>query len=250
MNSLLTPQVLIPLFVSILSISFAIYQYFDKRKIERKNATLELASNELLLKEKQYNLKADLIVFYVDTSLASIFSYEGVMNRIQQHPVDKQEFDRSLALWAKELSNSLPFKCSVFIVKNHKYEELRDYCVNPDDADPNEHALMAMLLRNEGKFPASKVWLAFHKFDVDGSVVGELTKEQAALNIDVIQPGEAALVFISHKNNAAGKKFGIELEPDHQLHYYDNLLQKEVEMEVRIPYATPRLVDKGLLLRG
>ena len=81
-------QTAISLLLSIVSIAFGAYQYFDKRKIEKKNAELLNRKAELELKEKEFQTKADPVVYYLETNFASIFSYSrGLSARAKQEPM-------------------------------------------------------------------------------------------------------------------------------------------------------------------
>ena len=72
----------------------------------------------------------------------------------------------------------------------------------------------------------------------------------APVTVDAIGPGEAVLILLSHIDPQSGNRYGHELMPNQSLSYFDKFLGKRQDMKVRAPYETPKIVDKGLLIRG
>ena len=108
----------IPILVTIASLAFGAFQYFDKRGQERTLLGLQIEKQELELKiaeAKRRKKQGDISVHYVVTDFQSI-----------QEWIDHQTtFDEALLNWLRFLKKALPFETSLHHHKNTVYTEIK-----------------------------------------------------------------------------------------------------------------------------
>lgn len=101
----------IPILVTIASLTFGAFQYFDKRVQEQALLKLEVEKKELELKiieAERRQKQADISINYVVTDFQSI-----------QECIDHQvTFDEALLKWLSFLEKRLPFKTSLQLREN------------------------------------------------------------------------------------------------------------------------------------
>lgn len=200
----------IPILVTIASLTFGAFQYFDKRVQEQALLKLEVEKKELELKiieEERRQKQADISINYVVTDFQSI-----------QECIDHQAtFDEALLKWLSSLEKVLPFETSLQIRENTVYAEIKSY-----DKDIINHNLTFLLLRNAGKSNATNIRIGFRGLE-----------QEASLVINRLEPRQGVMVPIEHYDNQTKKHFGTWLIPDIRLTYFDIFLDKNKELKVR-----------------
>ncbi|MCP3891792.1 MAG: hypothetical protein GY702_23445 [Desulfobulbaceae bacterium] len=206
----------IPIIVSIASLVFGFFQYFDKRSqgktlaaLGKERQKLELKIQKAELREKQANIS----VHYVVTDFQSI-----------QEWIDHQTtFDEALLKWLRFLEKTLPFTASLHHRENTVYKEIKSY-----EEDITNHYLAFLLLQNTGKSDAKSIHIGFDAIGKDD--------EQDQVNLlvmDHLEPGHGVMIPIEHYDIQANKHFGTWLIPANNLSYLDTYLQENKQLKVR-----------------
>ena len=206
----------LPILVTIASLAFGAFQYFDKRGQQRTLLDLQVRKQELELKiaeAEKRTMQADISIHYVVTDFQSI-----------QEWIDHQTtFDQALLNWLGFLEQALPFEVSLHHRENTVYKEIKSY-----DKDLTNHYLTFFLLRNVGKANATDIHIGF-----DNIGIGSDQEQEHLLVIDRLEPGHGVIVPIEHYDIQTNKHFGTWLIPDIRLTYFDTFLEENKELEVR-----------------
>lgn len=236
--------------IAALSFLWGMIQYFDKRKSDKKSLELKNKVTEYEVMEKAYKNRADLVVFYIETKLGSLLTYGcGASSWFEVPRLTQEDFESAFIEWVQAIKKTIPFPIKMSFMANPKYERLKRFIASADSNNGANHLLCFMLLRNEGSYAATEISIDFQ----DIGVATEIIEPEASIDsmtIDAIGPGEAVLIHLSHINPESGDRYGYELMPRESLIYFDKFLGKKQTIKVRPPYETPKIVDKGLLIRG
>jgi len=230
----------IPILVTIASLAFGAFQYFDKRDQERtlldlqvKNQELEVDIAEAEIRKKQ----ADISIDYIVTDFRSIPVRIDHGTTFDEALFDAL-FDEALLNWLRFLETRLPFETSLHLRENTVYAEIKSY-----DEDITNHYLTFLLLRNAGKSNATKIRIGF-----DAISTGSDLEQEHLLVLDRLEPGHGVIVPIEHYDIQTNKHFGTWLMPAIRLTYFDIYLEENKELKVREKYnsaailgPTPRL---------
>lgn len=227
-NSNLTRiKVLIPIAISVLSLVFGAYQYFDKRDLEKEKNMLEI---ELIKKKNQ----ADITINYLETDLNSI--YEWV-----EHGVD---IDEAILKWLSYLEDILPFNVKLGMLENFIYKKIKEHTKNIDPYDwrqVNERLqdqyISFFLIRNEGGSKATNIYTRFYKY-ING---GE--SEDFPIRIDQLDPGTGVMFCIDYFNIKTGEHYAPVLEQNIKLEYFDVFLKKKQEIPIRSKLESTRIIS-------
>ena len=201
----------IPILVTIASLIFGAFQYFDKRAQEETLKNLELKIKEAEIREKQ----ADISIHYVVTDFQTIKAWSS-----QQATFDEE----GLLNWLRFLEKVLPFETSLHIWGNTVYAEIMSYYVE----DTTNHYLTFLLLRNAGKSNAKNIHIGFDAIDI-----GSDREQEHSLDLNRLEPGHGVMVPIEHYDILTNKYFGTWLRPAIRLTYFDSFLEENKELTVR-----------------
>jgi hypothetical protein len=209
--------VLMPIAISLASLIFGAYQYFDKR-------TLETKLNELKIMAARKE-QSDMTVHYVQADLESF------------HTIG--DFDTAMLSWAKRLERVLPFATNVRILDNQVYKELRDY-----HGEVKDHMVSFLLIRNSGGSRAKNI-----RFELEGTVPEnkELLSEKIA--VEELAPGDGCIVVTGHHHAKSNERYGRSLSPGLDLQWFDVFLEEEKSLPIRRPYETATLVTPRIEIR-
>lgn len=212
--------VVISIIVSVLSLGFGVYQYFDKRGLEKELARLKIG--ETLMKNK-----ADISIQYLETDLESITTHV-------EHGVS---FDEACLRWLDHLGKTSFFGVTYKILENPVYREIKDYRGNTQD-----HFITFFLINNTGGSKAIKMLTNFRR-------VLDRQSEDYIVEVDQLVPGEGVMFPMDHFDKE--KHYGARLLPkDYRLEYFDQYLKKEQEITIRRKLHSPRIIaPKVRLLR-
>ncbi len=206
----------IPILVTIASLAFGAFQYFDKRGQEQTLLDLQVKKQELEFKiaeAERRKKQADISIHYVVTDFQSI-----------QEWIDHQTtFDEAIINWLRFLEKALPFASSLHHRENKVYAEIKSY-----DEDITNHYLTFLLLRNAGKSNATNIRI---RFDAIGT--GSNLEQGHLLVLDRLEPGHGVIVPIEHYDIQTNKHFGTWLKPAIRLAYFDIYLEEDKELKVR-----------------
>jgi hypothetical protein len=208
----------IPILVAIASLAFNIFQYVDKRALEKK-------IHEEEIRQKQVDISIDYIV----TDFQSI-----------QEWIDRgKKFDEALLNWLRFLEEALPFETSLHLIENTVYAEIKSYAeTKSHDEDITNHDLTFLLLRNAGKSNAENIRIGFSD-----------REQEHPLVIPRIEPGYGVMAPIEHYDNQKNKHFGTRLIPATRLTYFDTLLDEDKEEEVRWKADQARILAPTIRLK-
>jgi len=214
-------KVLIPIAISVLSLVFGAYQYFDKRNLEEEKNMLEI---ELIKKKNQ----ADITINYLETDLASI--YEWV-----EHGVD---IDEAFLEWLSYLESRLPFNVKLGMLENFIYKKIKEHIKNIEhDGDIQDQYISFFLIRNEGGSKATNIYTRFYKY-ING---GE--SEDFPIKIDQLDPGTGVMFCIDYFNIKTGEHYAPVLEQNIKLEYFDVFLKKKQEISIRSKLDSTRIIS-------
>lgn len=200
----------IPILVTIASLAFGAFQYFDKRDQEQILLDLQVEKNELELKiveAERREKQADISIEYVVTDFQTI----------KEWIAHGTTFDEALLNWLRVLEKALPFETSLRLRENTVYAEIKSY-----DEDITNHYLTFLLLRNAGKSNATNIRIGFSD------------REQEHLQvINRLEPGYGVMIPIEHYDIQTNEHFGTRLMPAGHLTYFDIFLDENKEKKVR-----------------
>lgn len=207
--------VILPIFISVLSLGFGVYEYFDKRELERKLAELEN--------------KADIYIQYLETDLESIHTYVH----------HGSSFDKACLQWLHHLEMTPVFGIKLEMLENPIYREIKEYKESISD-----HYVTFFLINNTGGNKATKISAVFDK-------VTNGHREDCQVELDQLEPGKGVMFLIDHFNITTRKYYGSRLVPkDYQLKYFDVFLEGWQNIKIRSKLQSPRIVaPKVRLLR-
>ncbi len=222
----------IPIVVTIASLTFGAFQYFDKRGQEQTLLDLQVKKQELELKiaeAERRKKQADISIHYVVTDFQSI-----------QESIDHQTaFDEAILNWLRFLEKALPFATSLHHRENTVYAEIKSY-----DEDITNHYLTFLLLRNAGKSNATNIRIGF-----DAIGTGSNLEQEHLLVLDRLEPGHGVIVPIEHYDIQTNKHFGTWLMPAIRLTYFDVYLEENKELKVREKYNSAAILGPTLRLQ-
>lgn len=205
----------IPILVTIASLAFGAFQYFDKRGQERTLLDLQVKKKELELKiaeAERRKKQADISIDYVVTDFQSIKEW-----------IDHQTtFDEAIFNWLRFLEKALPFETSLHHRENTVYAEVKSY--GEDITNPY---LTFLLLRNAGKSNATNIRIGFVAIGM-----GSDREQEHLLVLDRLESGHGVMVPIEHYDIQTNKHFGTWLMSAIRLTYFDIFLEKKGEFKV------------------
>lgn len=224
--------VLIPIAISVLSLFFGGYQYFDKRDLEKEKNKLEI---ELIKKKNQ----ADITINYLETDLTSICEWV-------EHGVD---IDEAFLKWLSYLERILPFNVKLGMLENFIYKKIKEHVKNiePDDwgkvnGDIQDQYISFFLIRNEGGSKATNIYTRFYEYIISGE------SEYFPIKIGQLDPGAGVMFCIDYFNKETGEHYAPVLEQSSKLEYFDVFLKKKQEMFIRSKNDSPRIISPKIRL--
>ncbi len=229
----------IPILITIVSLAFGAFQYFDKRGQEQTLLDLQVEKDKLQVEKEKLELKiaeaerrqkqADISINYVVTDFQSI-----------QERIDYQAtFDEAVLKWLRFLEKRLPFETSLQIRENTVYAEIKSY-----DEDITNHYLTFLLLRNAGKSNATNIRIGFS----DESGEWSDREQEHLLVLNRLEPGHGVMVPIEHYDIQTNEHFGTRLIPATRLTYFDIFLEENKEQKVREKDNHARILGPTLRL--
>ncbi|UCG50869.1 MAG: hypothetical protein JSW58_11780 [Candidatus Latescibacterota bacterium] len=223
----------IPILISIASLTFGAFQYFDKRSQEQTLLDLQVKKQELELKiaeAERRKMQADISVDYVVTDFQSIKEWTDHQNT----------FDEAMLKWLRFLENALPYATSLHHRENTIYTEIKSY-----NEDTTNHYLTFLLLRNVGRSNATDIRVGFDAIDNRGDM-----EREHSLVLDRLEPGHGVIVPIEHYDIQTNEHFGTWLTPADRLTYFDTYLEEKKDMKVREKYDSAAILGPTLRLGG
>jgi len=225
-SNLIRIKVLIPIAISVLSLVFGAYQYFDKRNLEREWKILEI---ELIKKKNQ----ADITINYLETDLTSICEWV-------EHGVD---IDEAFLKWLSYLERILPFNVKLGMLENFIYKKIKEHIKNIEhDEDIQDQYISFFLIRNEGGSKATNIYTRFYEYIISGE------SEYFPIKIDQLDPGAGVMFCIDYFNKKTGEHYAPVLEQSSKLEYFDVFLKKKQEMFIRSKLDSPRIISPKIRL--
>jgi hypothetical protein len=116
-------KVIIPIIISILSLSFNFYQYFDNKDLKDRNLKLSNTLKELEAIKSKIELRKLELMNYAKLQL----------NILETHlpdivlPMKMIPFDEALSEFLSNLEKELPLKSKLVVIKNESYNKLKTY---------------------------------------------------------------------------------------------------------------------------
>lgn len=212
--------VLIPIIISVLSFGFGVYQYFDKRFIEKE-------LNELKTKETLVKNQADIYIQYLETDLESIHTYTA----------HGSSFDEACLKWLRHLEATPVFGVKLELVENLIYKEIKDFRGNIKD-----HYITFFLINNTGANKATNISTTFYRRKND-------EVEDFPIKLDLIESGKGVMFAIDHFNVKTNKYYSSRLDPkDGSIEYFDVFLGEKKKIKIRPKLNSPKLVSPKVRL--
>ena len=212
----------IPIVVSILSLLFGAWQYFDKRGLQREIQKQQLKLNA-----------ADLIVNYLDTDIESIESQKDIVSG----PNLVSDIIRCIDKIVEPLHEGYDLQLQLTAVLNDIDKSLQREtlgAIRPEFSERIKEAespqLSFLLIRNSGRSNAVKVSLAY-----------ETLNGGEDLLIGVIEPNRGVLIPIMAYELSNMQPLSLEITPN-LLRYTDASTGKTHEVKVRNKFKIPRFV--------
>lgn len=206
--------VVVPIAVSIASLLFGVFQYFDKRGLERDLNEQQLKMNS-----------ADLEVYYLETDLESILITSNF-----------DDLTSATLQWMEEVERYLEIQ-NVQLQETPVLLEIADAIYGNEDLnDAQDPQLSFLFIRNMGRANASNASLAYETRDTEYRSLGRST-----LVIGVIEANHAVIVPIGAYEAHTERILSSEIKPS-RLEYTDESTGKAVAFEVRERYQSPRYV--------
>jgi hypothetical protein len=240
----------IPILVTIASLTFNAFQYFDKRaqgetllaqeetllaqEETLKNLQIEKGKLELKIAEGEIRKKqADISIDYIVTDFRSIPVRIDHGTTFDKALFDAL-FDEALLNWLRFLEMALPFETSLQLRESTVYAEIKSYY-----EDITNHYLTFLLLRNAGKSDATNIRIGFRIGFSDESGEWSDREQEHLLVLNRLEPGHGVMVPIEHYDIQTNEHFGTWLKPTSRLTYFDTFLEENKELRVRQkePYA-------------
>lgn len=229
--------VIIPIVISVLSLVFGVYQYFDKRvseknrmNLQKVNMDLDKKIKELQQREKLMKNQADINIHYLETDLKGILMTHGKGFT----PFHEVNFEKACLAWLSYLETILPFDVELTMLESIVYKEIMKYRDNIQD-----HHISFFLIRNAGGSKATNISTIFTRRNKG-------KREAYPIRIDQLDPRTAVIFPIDHFNKKTQEYYDTVLLPGYGLEYFDEFLTRNKEMSIRPKLAITRIVGLGI----
>lgn len=212
--------VIIPIVISVLSLGFGVYQYVDKRTLEKE--IMDLRGKEIRQKNK-----ADVFIQYLESDLESILTY-----------VDHgSSFDEACLKWLGYLQRTPNFGVRLEMVESPILREIEAYRGEVED-----HYVTFLLINNTGGGKATDVSSSFSR-------IRNGERKDFAVKLDQLEPGDGVIFPIDHFDQRQEKYHGSRLRPrDYRLQYFDVFLNENKEITIREKLDSPKIVAPKIRL--
>lgn len=229
--------VIIPVVISVLSLVFGVYQYFDKRdlqnvnmKLDQEIKDLDQEIKELERREKLMKNQAEIDIHYLEADL------KGILRSDPEYSVSKGKFEKAFLAWLSHLERALPFDVKLEIRETIVCKEIMKYC-----NDTQDHYISFFLIRNAGGSKATEISTTFTRRKND-------EREVCLIEIGQLYPRTGVIFPIDHFNKKTRKSYGTVLspEPRYELEYIDEFLTKKIKKKIRPKLAITTILAPGV----
>jgi hypothetical protein len=219
--------VLVPVIISLLSLVFGGWQYFEKRQIER-----------ILLRKTEAETSIQIEQCYIDAKLLDIyvmlrFAGEDKEVRINRS-IQEEEFDQAYIKWLIYLEQHLPWKVKLIPIKNICSEQLLRSI--QDRIVLKEFTLY--LIRNAGQYNLKDLKVSFK---------ASPNKGDDPIEVGLLAPGQGAIFIIENQFIQSKPDYFTRLEPGREgIVFLDDFRNTKGSVAIRPRFEQARLIAPGI----
>lgn len=226
-----------PLIISVISLIFGAYQYFDKRQLERTNEeltgrakALEIEQKKLEVRKEEIQHQPSLEIQYLESDTLSIYlRRELIGDRVQG-------FDRAFLRWISQIEKRLPYSVSLSFIRTAPYEEI---VAAPDRVI--DARISMFLIRNAGTAKVSNI-----SMNCTVSPSGRIYP----INVAQLESNKGVIFVTEISNRKTPEYYGTRLIPGTQLKYFDQFNNQQGNFIVREPFEVPIIINPGNIMRS
>jgi hypothetical protein len=221
-----------PIVISLVSLGFGGYQYFDKRHLQRTNdeltsraKALEIEQKKLEVRKEEIQHQPKLEIQYLESDMLSIYLQRELTS------TRSIAFDRAFLKWISEIEKRMPYSVKLTLIRSAPYEEI---IAAPEKVI--ETRISMFLIRNAGVETVSKI--SMNWTTTPGG-------RPYPINVDQLESNRGVIFVTGILNKKTHKDHGTRLVPDTELKYFDQFNNQQGDFIVRKPFSVPLIIDFG-----